>query len=683
MAFLLIPNRIFGFDLLWEITSTIEKQNISSDYMNNFYSSKHSKDPYGDALNTMNDMSMQLKLSWVDYVEKALAEKNCKMSKKKIIGILYYFSPDFRSELSRSLKMKSWNVDSRSYILDGETIAWYCSEYYKCINRDDDKSIRENKEKISRLIAATPDAVNTSCKEFFSKHYEEWKLNEDMSQNVQKSQLWSDKFWNATTDDSPYDIMTDIETVWKFLFQEVEWPITPVFYNLPVFSKSAKSLADSGSSKWNWWNQVDNNWDRWGKEKDNEWWWNNNPNPTIPSEKIDENEKIGIIWWDDPITPKPLWLWSDKVDDVLDDMIEWLVLSDVNWTFKGVICKDEEVESEPEPKVVVSNQNEESDISITEELGLSPEEFQAAVDYMFEAVNKFESLPDEAREKMTEKAWDTSRYLETDGSLSQEQQQERFIDEIKECWEACEEDIPDLRYDQKATCKLMCACGEWKSKIFDPENTPGLWPIAMIKFCTVPWVDGRFSVGWRKMVGIEEWIKEIFWVVDKLSREWKLWIYTQQYNFLDSSTKEMNFFKSMAFSINVDLVNIANRISSQSKQFMEKEASISNTLRQTHYSIKNSLDNPVSKNRYRLVDESVLNDFSASVNPDIVRQAVADTSVETEFIVDQTEVSKYDRYVQLSNYVAMWMDQEWEFWDFTLEWIKDLTDSANLLLSKK
>jgi hypothetical protein len=41
------------------------------------------------------------------------------------------------------------------------------------VNSEDDKSISENKQKISELIAATPDDVKTSCKEFFSRHYNE------------------------------------------------------------------------------------------------------------------------------------------------------------------------------------------------------------------------------------------------------------------------------------------------------------------------------------------------------------------------------------------------------------------------------------------------------------------------------------------------------------------------------
>jgi len=44
--------------------------------------------------------------------------------------------------------------------------------------------------------------------------------------------------------------------------------------------------------------------------------------------------------------------------------------------------------------------------------------------------------------------------------------------------------------------------------------------------------------------------------VDKLSREGRLGVRTQQYNFLDSTTKKMNFSDSMAFSLSVEWVDI-------------------------------------------------------------------------------------------------------------------------------
>jgi hypothetical protein len=48
--------------------------------------------------------------------------------------------------------------------------------------------------------------------------------------------------------------------------------------------------------------------------------------------------------------------------------------------------------------------------------------------------------------------------------------------------------------------------------------------------------------------------------LDKLSREGKLGTWTQQNEFLDSSTKKMNIAKSFAFSISIEMVNIDNNM---------------------------------------------------------------------------------------------------------------------------
>ena len=72
---------------------------------------------------------------------------------------------------------------------------------------------------------------------------------------------------------------------------------------------------------------------------------------------------------------------------------------------------------------------------------------------------------------------------------------------------------------------------------------------------------------------------------------------------------------------------------------MEKEADIANTQWETDYGIKNSLHSPEGKNRYGIMMGS---------SPD----------VEMISVVDQVDISKFDFYVDLSNRLIMWMDQE-------------------------
>ena len=665
---------IFAIDLTSEIYSLLERYETSNDYMNDAYSKKYSKDPYWDALKNISDKSSQIKLSWVEYVEDILSKENCRMSEKKIAAILYYFSPDFRSEFARTLRMNWKPTDSKNYVFSWGVISEYCVEYYKCMNSDKNKTLWESMTSIeNELVAATSRTIETNCKEFFLQYYDEWKSNELRKQAVNTSQLWNDKYWNASLEDSPYDIIKDIESVWKFLFEEVESPITPVFYNLPVFSNAAKSWWNSSSYGsrvvWNWWNNdVDNRqvstWNWWNGRNGSENWGKNTDDWDISLPVNSGWDGIQSKWnaWN----PTPLSDWVKQMeDDLYDDMVEWLMASDRAWIFRGVVnCNEDDVEIEVEPDISATNYTKGGvDSNLWE---LTQEEFQAAVDFVINAVDNYDKISAEKENEIKNKKWDKKEsHDDLDGNKERSNNPQSEIDEtveeVKKCFDTCEW----LRFDQKASCKLMCACGKWESEIFDPEKNPGLGPLAMIKFCTIPGVDGRFSVWGRKMVSIEEWINEIYWVVNKLSSEWRLWIWSQQNNHLDSSTKEMNFSKSLSFTIDINWADIFGKWSKQSKHYEEKEAQITNDRWKTDYHIKNSLDDPASKNRYRMDDEEVENGaWSVSV-------------------VDQIDVSKYGHYVSLSNDVSKWMDKEGEFWEFALEQFNNWIEYADYLISKK
>ena len=72
-------------------------------------------------------------------------------------------------------------------------------------------------------------------------------------------------YWNSSTEDSPYDIMSDISVVWKLLYEDVEPSVTPVFYNIPIFSKSKDELKNKKNTPL-WQPREKESWDNW--------WWN-------------------------------------------------------------------------------------------------------------------------------------------------------------------------------------------------------------------------------------------------------------------------------------------------------------------------------------------------------------------------------------------------------------------------
>ena len=231
----------------------------------------------------------------------------------------------------------------------------------------------------------------------------------------------------------------------------------------------------------------------------------------------------------------------------------------------------------------------------------------------------------------------------------------------------------------------MCACWEWKSKIFDPEKNPGLWPIVMLRYCTVPAVDMRFTVWWKSVFSLEEMINEIYWVVDKLSREWKLWIWTQQYNFLDSSTKMMKVADSFAFSIDFEFVDIADQLPNYSTHYREFVAERGDETALEYYWIWNSINNPATKNKFRIVWDrwDSVKWYDTASNPDVNRQDLADLDVAPSLSVDLSDYSREERYATLSQLMHNLNDMQAHFWERIIENIKDMTSYADALNAKR
>ena len=654
----------------------------TDEYLDLPYSSVFSKDPFNDSLKNVEGMSKQLKISWVQNIEGYLRDYNCSLSQKKIWAMLYYFVPEFRAELARMLKLELWDMDSKNYIYNESEIYDYCLEYFSCFENND-----INSSKISAGSSANP---MTSCKEFFQKYYEEWEYNEKRFQNLQKSQLWVDKYWNSSTDDSSYDIMTDLWVVGKLLFEEALSPITPVFYNLPLFSNSKNSLkkwwtsssssdvSNSGVRGGGWWTSRNTWWEalnlnNWAVQR---WNWSS-IDPKINSSNV--------------IIPVPIPWWSDwfSMEWGYDKLVEWLWSYSLwnNSSYFWSLCVEEDSVSEPELEDNYSNPI--NQVSEWRDLSdLTDDEYEDLIDYMLDSVDKYASLPEDKGEEIREIVWDNDY-----STATTEAELDKVAKEIKNCRKSCE----GLRIDQKASCMLMCACWEitsaddkilWvknKLKLFDPEEFPWLWPIFIIRFCTVPAVDTRFSVWWRKIFSIEEWAKEIFGVTDKLSREGRLWIWTQQYNFLDSTTKKIKIKDTVSFTINVEWVDIAKRFSTQSDQYKKRIFKSNNETLQQEYSIANPLSNNVLKNRYRLVgyEWEDIGEIRGLANSNDVKDRTSELSVTSSLPVDPSENSHAHRYNEIADTINKWLDEQWNYRVRSLEYIKDADSYAQALYAKR
>ncbi len=668
IMFSCFSNYALWFDLLEQIASKVQSyynRDFNDEKFSNVYSSKFSKDPFGDAMSNIENKSAQLKLAWAQYVEQVLKQEWCdSLSQKKIRSILYYFVPEFRVELARYLKQENGDYDTKKYDVGTGKIEKYCEEYYQCEKLSEwyYEGLRWN-ELAEMVTASTPLDPKSYCSEKFQNYYKNGKNNREILQQVEVAQIWADKYWNGTTDDSPYDIMSDLWVLAKLLYYGVEDPITPIVYNIPMFSNSKKNLEERkntnsssvGISLHGWnidktpeWNLLPG--DRWYQDSDDWWEW-----VSLLWRSTNQDQ---ILDMDGKSYSDIKWLPLSYDEDWYDDLVDWLnSLSLVNddSNFYSSLCKEENEESDPEVLIKENTVIFEDNRDFSE---LSDQEYQEIIDYMIDAVNDYSRLPEEKEIEIEKNMWDINNIFDATSPTELED----LEDQIKNCWKSCE----GLRVDQKASCMIKCACWEIKSPIFNPEETPWLWPIFLIRFCAVPAVSTKFSVGWKRIHSIEEWLNEIYWAVDKLSREWKLWKWTQQYEFLDSSTKKINIADTLAFSIDVDFVDITNKAATHSNQYEDKKLENFNEEALLVYGVSNPLNVPSAKNVYRVVwdwwDEAV-----SLLQP----------------MVDLIEDSKAYRYSVNEESIGRWMDQQWALRTKVSEDFSDWIKYSEKLYTKK
>ncbi len=699
LAFFGVSNHVLWFDLLEQIASKFQNysnKNLSDENFSSVYSSKFSKDPFSESMSNIENRSMQLKIAWVQYVENLLWKEWCDLSQKEILWILYYYVPEFRTEFVRSMKQEMWDYDNKKYVVSSGTVEQSCLKYYLCKKKKSldtnistkcqdkrkeyaaclsvckqskasccksEKSNYETCVRNSEITASSPSDVESYCKDDFKGYYANGLDNKEVTQQVEVAQIWADKYWNSTTDDSPYDIMSDMWVFAKLLYYGIEEPITPVVYNIPMFSNSVEKLLKKKNSDsspigvpLHWWNAGESPdldlvmGDRWYDDTDDWWDW------------------VSLLWWD--MKQNQIlnwWTFSEikwlpltyKEEDWYDDLVDWLNslrLGSNNSNFYTSLCKNEEEDSELKHEIKENKWLVERNIQ--DFSNLSDREYQEIVDYMLDAVDDYSKIPADKEEEIRKNMWDINNAVDATTASELEEAAEK----IKNCWKSCE----GLRIDQKASCMLKCACWERSSakiNLFNPEKTPWLWPIFLIRYCAVPAVNTNFSVGWKRIYSIEEWLNEIYGVVDKLSREWKLWKWTQQYEFLDSSTKKINIANTFAFSIDVDFVDITNKGAKHSDQYKEKELENFNEKALMVYGISNPLNDPSAKNAYRIDQEW----SEWWLKP----------------LVDLIEDSKAYRYGMDEESIEEWMDQQAELRKNIYEGVLDYINYSQKLYTKK
>jgi len=114
------------------------------------------------------------------------------------------------SQTSNQLLKKTPDLDQMTKV---------CKKYYACYHGNQ-----------NALYSA-----ETFCKENFLKWYEAGVTYQENQHSIATAQMGSDKYRNMDVEDSPYDILYDMNAIAKLLFESIQDPVEMNFYYMPNY----------------------------------------------------------------------------------------------------------------------------------------------------------------------------------------------------------------------------------------------------------------------------------------------------------------------------------------------------------------------------------------------------------------------------------------------------------------
>jgi hypothetical protein len=121
----------------------------------------------------------------------------------------------------------------------------------------------------------------------------------------------------------------------------------------------------------------------------------------------------------------------------------------------------------------------------------------------------------------------------------------------------------------------------------------------------------------------------------------------------------------------------------QSDQYKQMKAEQNNESWKWIYGVANPLNNPISKNAYRIIWTQESSDYSLAANWDRNNQTLADLNRAPESMVELTSNSDANRYNMLANYLSRWIQQQWTLWTKASDYTSEMNSYAKLLYSRR
>jgi len=627
---------------LWDFLSEVSSKLSDDNYIHTIWWKTIITDLYYKSLeiartNEVSDINNAIKGS-IDYMKSNNAQ--CNLNKTDMLNILYNsnssFRRSFRQNITNTYKNKPQYPTNEDYLKSCHVFMW-C--FYKVSNYNETSAILKN--------------CSMKANDIYSQMY----INYDNIAAFDQINFADDLFWNGKIDDADYDLLYDIDIIWKILFEWSKSPPQVLYYQFPDVS----SL---------WWNpdpdipyngNIDrfSPYDPWDFPSINSWnnnsasgstsWLNSNPNGIG-----------GLIIWQEA------WSLDQEVQNFLESNSSNTYLPNqqdnsnvLNWN----IC------------ITWSNPNW---FQITGVVN----SWEVIKKYLSWLIQKIKESQTQSTTSITTWWWSFVSWnivnLSGDEAITQINDQVEMLSNIddaasQQAIQWCIDKCDWLPIDDKAICIIKCTCTEFSSPAYG--DILKAWAFK-IKFCMVPVKNNGFSKNGKTVYSIEEIYNEVSSILISLRDSGELLVSKKTKEFLESSTTKNKFGKIFSFSISSTFKSLfGNSDSKTAKRDEENSTSLYNEYILNFWK---GLDVSTERNKYTLISDPL---YDVSKNEVIKSSSFVQNKWLTDFI-DPSKLIQEDRLIKFNSVVFEFLKTNVAFWQDVLSMMKEIDQTAQALGKK-